>query len=158
MSLRPVLFCWICLGVFVTGCGTASQENKKDYPKAQVIGHGTQGSGWLGMGVTIPLPGKSSSAHPPAQRAQRMHNPTVSGSADDLLKVVAGGAAGRAIGVFRNYSGRGSCRRGNSLSIYSFALSRLLPSRSSHHTNEIDQTNQLNPIPATRREMGSDTL
>jgi hypothetical protein len=64
MSLRPVLFCWICQGVFVTGCGTASQENKKDYPKAQVIGHGTQGSGWLGMGVTIPLPGKSSSAPP----------------------------------------------------------------------------------------------
>jgi hypothetical protein len=64
MSLRLVLLCWICLGVFVTGCGTASQENKKDYPKAQVIGHGTQGSGWLGMGVTIPLPGKSSSAPP----------------------------------------------------------------------------------------------
>jgi hypothetical protein len=64
MSLRPVLFCWICQRVFVTGCGTASQENKKDYPKAQVIGHGTQGSGWLGMGVTIPLPGKSSSAPP----------------------------------------------------------------------------------------------
>jgi hypothetical protein len=64
MSLRLVLFCWICLGVFVAGCGTASQENKKDYPKAQVIGHGTQGSGWLGMGVTIPFPGKSSSAPP----------------------------------------------------------------------------------------------
>jgi hypothetical protein len=62
MSLRLVLLCWICLGVFVTGCGTASQENKKDYPKAQVIGHGTQRSGWLGMGVTIPFPGKSSSA------------------------------------------------------------------------------------------------
>jgi hypothetical protein len=64
MMLRLVLFCWICLGVFVTGCGTASQEDKKDYPKAQVIGHGTQGSGWLGMGVTIPLPGTSSSAPP----------------------------------------------------------------------------------------------
>ena len=64
MMLRLVLFCWICLGVFVTGCGTFSQEDKKDYPKAQVIGHGTQGSGWLGMGVTIPLPGTSSSAPP----------------------------------------------------------------------------------------------
>jgi hypothetical protein len=62
MSLRLVLLCWICLGVFVSGCGTASQADKKDYPKAQVIGHGTQGSGWLGVGVTIPLPSKSSSA------------------------------------------------------------------------------------------------
>ena len=62
MSLRLVLCCWICLGVFVSGCGTASQEDKKDYPKAQAIGHGTQGSGWLGVGMTIPLPGKSSSA------------------------------------------------------------------------------------------------
>jgi hypothetical protein len=61
MSLRLVLFYWICLGVFVSGCGTASQADKKDYPKAQVIGHGTQGSGWLGVGVTIPLPGKNSS-------------------------------------------------------------------------------------------------
>jgi hypothetical protein len=59
MSLRLVLFCWICLGVFVSGCGTASQEDKKDSPKAQVIGHGTQRSGWLGVGVTIPLPGQS---------------------------------------------------------------------------------------------------
>jgi hypothetical protein len=64
MSLRLVLFCWICLGVFLSGCGTASQGDKKDYPKAQVIGHGTQRSGWLGVGVTIPLPGKSSSAPP----------------------------------------------------------------------------------------------
>ena len=64
MSLRLVLFCWICLGVFLSGCGTASQEGKKDYPKAQVIGHGTQRSGWLGVGVTIPFPGKSSSAPP----------------------------------------------------------------------------------------------
>jgi len=48
----------------VSGCGTASQEDKKDYPKAQVIGHGTQRSGWLGMGVTIPFPGKSSNAPP----------------------------------------------------------------------------------------------
>jgi hypothetical protein len=62
--MRLILFCWICLGVFVSGCGTASQENKKDYPKAQVIGHGTQGSGWLGVGVTIPLPSKRSSAPP----------------------------------------------------------------------------------------------
>jgi hypothetical protein len=61
MSLRMVLFCWSCLSVFVSGCGTASQENKKDYPQAQVIGHGTQpGSSWLG--VTIPLPSKSNSA------------------------------------------------------------------------------------------------
>ena len=37
MSLRLVLFCWICLGVFVSGCGTASQGEKKVYPKAQVI-------------------------------------------------------------------------------------------------------------------------
>ena len=64
MSLHLVLFCWICLGVFLSGCGTASQENKKDYPKTQVIGHGTQRSGWLGMGVTIPFPGKTSSAPP----------------------------------------------------------------------------------------------
>jgi hypothetical protein len=64
MSLRLVLFCWICLGVFLSGCGTASQGDKKDSPKAQVIGHGTQRSGWLGVGVTIPLPGKSSSAPP----------------------------------------------------------------------------------------------
>ena len=64
MSLRLVVFCWICLGVFVSGCETASQTDKKDYPKAQVIGHGTQGSGWLGVGVTIPLPGKSNSAPP----------------------------------------------------------------------------------------------
>jgi hypothetical protein len=64
-SLRVVLFCWICLNVVVSGCGTASQEDKKDYPKAQVIGHGTQpGSSWLGVGVTIPLPGKSSSVPP----------------------------------------------------------------------------------------------
>jgi hypothetical protein len=68
MSLRLVLFCWICLGVFVSGCGTASQGDKKDYPKAQVIGHGTQRSGWLGVGVTIPLPGGSSSA--PSSTAQ----------------------------------------------------------------------------------------
>lgn len=64
MSLRLILFCWICLGIFVSGCGTASQEDKKDYPKAQVIGHGTQRSGWLGVGLTIPFPGKSSSATP----------------------------------------------------------------------------------------------
>lgn len=64
MSLRLVLFCWLCLGVFVSGCGTASQADKKGYPKAQVIGHGTQRSGWLGVGVTIPLPGTSSSAPP----------------------------------------------------------------------------------------------
>jgi hypothetical protein len=64
MSLRLVLFCWICLVVFVSGCGTASQADKKGYPKAQVIGHGTQRSGWLGVGVTIPLPGMSSSAPP----------------------------------------------------------------------------------------------
>jgi hypothetical protein len=63
MSLRMVLFCWSCLSVFVSGCGTASQEDRKDYPKAQVIGHGTQpGSSWLGLGVTIPLPSKSNSA------------------------------------------------------------------------------------------------
>ena len=62
MSLRLVLFCWVCLGVFAAGCGTASQADKKDSPKAQVIGHGTQRSGWLGVGVTIPFPGKSSSA------------------------------------------------------------------------------------------------
>jgi len=36
MSLRLVLFCWICMGVFVSGCGTGSQADKKDYPKAQV--------------------------------------------------------------------------------------------------------------------------
>jgi len=64
MSLRLVLFCWLCLGVFVSGCGTTSQEDKKAYPKPQVIGHGTQRSGWLGMGVTIPFPGKSSSVPP----------------------------------------------------------------------------------------------
>jgi hypothetical protein len=60
MSLRLVLFCWLCVGVFVSGCGTASQEDKKDSPKAQVIGHETQRSGWLGVGMTFPLPGKSS--------------------------------------------------------------------------------------------------
>lgn len=64
MSLRLVLFCWICLGVFVSGCGTTSQEDKKGYPRVGVIGHGTQRSGWLGAGVTIPFPGKSSSAPP----------------------------------------------------------------------------------------------
>lgn len=62
MSLRLMLFCWICLVVFVSGCETASQVDKKDSPKAQVIGHGTQRSGWLGVGVTIPFPGKSRSA------------------------------------------------------------------------------------------------
>jgi hypothetical protein len=69
MSLRLVLFCWLCLGVSMSGCGTASKEDKKDYPKTQVIGHGTQGSGWLGVGVTIPLPGKSSSG-PPSSAAE----------------------------------------------------------------------------------------
>ena len=43
-------------------CGTASQEDKKDHPKTQVIGHGTQRAGWLGVGFTIPLPSKSGSA------------------------------------------------------------------------------------------------
>jgi hypothetical protein len=85
VSLRLVLFCSICLGVFLSGCGTASQEDKKDFPKAQVIGHGTQRSGWLGMGVTIPFPSLASAAapHPPAQRVQGMHNPTASGSIDN---------------------------------------------------------------------------
>jgi hypothetical protein len=64
MILRLVLFCWLCLAVLMSGCGTASQEDKKDAPKAQVMGHGTQRSGWLGMGVTIPLPSKSSSVAP----------------------------------------------------------------------------------------------
>ena len=65
MSQRQVLFCWICLNVFVSGCGTVSQEDKNNRPKAQVIGHGTQpGSSWLGVGLTIPLPGKSSNALP----------------------------------------------------------------------------------------------
>jgi hypothetical protein len=64
MRPRPVLFYLICLCVFMSSCGTAGQEGKKDYPKTQVIGHGTQGSGWLGVGMTIPLPGKSSSAPP----------------------------------------------------------------------------------------------
>jgi hypothetical protein len=64
MRPRPVLLYWICLGVLISGCGTASQEGKKDYPKTQVIGHGTQGSGWLGIGMTIPLPGKSSNVPP----------------------------------------------------------------------------------------------
>ncbi len=65
MSLRQMLFCSICLGVFVSGCGIVSQEDKSNRPKAQVIGHGTQpGSGWLGVGVTMPLPGTSSSASP----------------------------------------------------------------------------------------------
>ena len=64
MRLRLVLFGWICMGVFVSGCGTASQADKKGYPKAQVIGHGTQRSGWLGVGVTIPLPGTNSSTPP----------------------------------------------------------------------------------------------
>jgi hypothetical protein len=64
MSLRLVLFCWLSLGVVVPGCGTSSQEDKKAAPKAQVMGHGTQSSGWLGVGVTLPLPGTSSSALP----------------------------------------------------------------------------------------------
>ena len=64
MRPRPALLYWICLGVFMSGCGTTSQESQKDYPKAQVIGHGTQGSGWLGVGMIIPLPGKNSKVPP----------------------------------------------------------------------------------------------
>jgi hypothetical protein len=64
MRPRLVLFYWTCMGVFISGCGTANQESKRDYPKAQVIGYGIQGSGWLGMGMTIPLPGKSSNVPP----------------------------------------------------------------------------------------------
>ena len=67
MRLPLVLLSWICLGVFLSGCGTSSQEGKKDYPRAGVIGHGTQRSGWLGVGVTVPFPGKSSS--PPSSSA-----------------------------------------------------------------------------------------
>ena len=61
MCLRRALFCWLCLGVFVSGCGTMSQEGKKDFPRAGVIGHRTQRFGWLGVGVTVPFPGQSSS-------------------------------------------------------------------------------------------------
>lgn len=65
MSQRQVLFCWICLNVFMSGCGTASQEDKNNRPKAQVIGHGTTpGSSWAGVGVTIPFPSKSTKPSP----------------------------------------------------------------------------------------------
>lgn len=61
-----VLVRWVALLTLLTACSTTTEpKDSKERPRVGVIGHGTTpGSSWAGVGITVPFPGKQSTASP----------------------------------------------------------------------------------------------